>query len=241
MQVTIGFSRILMRAALMVGLSVSTAVLGVVVLAACQSSQDETREGWQKVPEIVRALGVRSGSSVADVGAGRGFFTIRLAREVGPAGRVYAVDVAQDDVRRLRERMKNEGLSQVEVVEGDTDDPRLPDGSVDAALIVNAYHEMRQHQAMLAGLKRALRPRGRLVIIEPIVESRRGQTRERQESSHEIEARYVEADLRDAGFEILELRDPFTKRPEGDTEWMIVATPISGRASSPAPFGSSRR
>jgi ubiquinone/menaquinone biosynthesis C-methylase UbiE len=202
-----------------------TAGLGIVVAKACQSSREETREEWQKVPQILAALGAREGSSVADIGAGRGFFTSRLARAVGRHGRVYAVDVAEDDLRRLRERAKDEDLSQVEVIEGETDDPRLPPASIDAALIVNAYHEMDEHQAMLAGIRRALRPGGRLVIVEPILESRRGESRDRQESSHEIEPRYVEADLKTAGFEVMELRDPFTKRPEGDIEWLIVATP----------------
>lgn len=225
MRAAIGWQRSLERTASCAAIVALTAGLGVVVAAACQSSRDATREEWQKVPEIVAALGVREGSSVADIGAGRGFFTIRLARAVGRGGRVYAVDVADDDLRRLRERAEEDGLAQVEVVEGERDDPRLPAGSIEAALIVNAYHEMREHQAMLAGIRRALRPGGRLVIVEPIVDSRRGDPRERQESSHEIEPKYVEADLRAAGFEVLELRDPFTTRPEGDVEWLIVATP----------------
>lgn len=225
MRAAIEGQRSLARTATCAVIAVLTAGLGVVVAAACQSSRDATREAWQKVPEIVAALGVRGGSSVADIGAGRGFFTTRLARTVGPGGRVYAVDVADDDLRRLRERVEEQGLSQVQVVEGERDDPRLPAGSIDAALIVNAYHEMREHQAMLAGIRRALRPGGRLVIVEPIVESRRGDPRDRQASSHEIEPKYVEADLRDAGFDVLELRDPFTTRPEGDVEWLIVATP----------------
>jgi predicted methyltransferase len=236
-----GFRGLLLRLAYTAGVVVCAAALAVVVVKACQSSRDETREEWQKVPEIVRALGIGDGSSVADIGAGGGFFTFRLARIVGAGGRVYAVDVAQDDLRRLRTRTSDEGLPQVEVVAGERDDPRLADGSIDAALIVNAYHEMRQHQAMLAGIRRALKPAGRLVIVEPIVQSRRGESREKQESSHEIEARYVEADLREAGFEVIELRDPFTKRPAGDTEWLIVATPVSVRGSSAAFAVPSRR
>ncbi|MGH9346042.1 MAG: class I SAM-dependent methyltransferase [Vicinamibacterales bacterium] len=213
------------RRAITSGLVVLTAALAIVVVAARQSSRDETREEWQKVPEIVQALGIRSGSSVADVGAGGGFFTLRLAEVVGSAGRVYAVDVAEDDLRRLRERTTNAGLRQVEVIAGARDNPRLPDGAIDAVLIVNAYHEMSEHQAMLRAIRRALKPDGDLVIVEPIVESRRGGSRARQERSHEIEPKYVEGDLRDAGFDILELRDPFTRRPAGDTEWLIVATP----------------
>jgi predicted methyltransferase len=215
-----------------VGVVACAAVLAVVVVKARQSSRDETREEWQKVPEIVRALGIGDGSSVADIGAGGGFFTMRLARIVGVTGRVYAVDVAEDDLRRLRTRTSEEGLSQVQVVAGSRDDPGLPAGSIDAALIVNAYHEMREHQAMLAGIRRALKPNGRLVVVEPIVESRRGESRERQESSHEIEPRYVEADLREAGFDLIELRDPFTKRPAGDTEWLIIAAPARAPVSA---------
>jgi predicted methyltransferase len=221
-------------------LAAVTPALAVVVVTACQSSRDATREEWQKVPEILKALGIMGGSSVADVGAGEGFFTFRLAHEVGPAGRVYAVEVAADDLRRLRERVSREGVPQVEVVAGERDDPRLPGDSLDAALIVNAYHEMREHQAMLAAIRRALKPNGRLVIVEPIVESRRGESRERQESSHEIEPKYVEADLREAGFEVLELRDPFTRRPAGDSEWLLVARPVSARVSSAGPAGPSR-
>lgn len=194
------------------------------------------------MPEIIQALGIRDGSSVADVGAGGGFFTVRLAREVGSAGHVYAVDITSDNVRKLRDRAKQEGLSQVEVIHGEADDPRLAQRSLDAALIINAYHEMRSHQAVLRVVRRALKPGARLVIVEPIVESRRDDSRERQERSHEVGPRFVEADLRAAGFEVIELRDPFTKRPSGDTEWMIVATPSStAPLSSAGDGGSSRR
>lgn len=225
MRAPVGSAGLCVQLVRIAGPAAVVAGLAFVVASACQSSRDETRERWQKVPEIVAALGVRGGSSVADIGAGRGFFTVKLAQAVGRTGRVYAVDVAADDLRRLRDRVDDEGLSQVTVVEGDVRDPRLEPGSIDAALIVNAYHEMREHQAMLAGIRRALRPGGRLVIVEPIMPERRGEPRDRQESRHEIEPRYAAADLDAAGFDVLELRDPFTTRPEGDVEWLIVATP----------------
>jgi predicted methyltransferase len=231
MRISIGFSGVLRRAAVIAGVTAATAALAIVVVIGCQSSRDETREEWQKVPEIIEALGIGTGSSVADVGAGGGFFTTRLARVVGQSGKVYAVDVSADDLRRLRERAEKDGLSQVEVISGERNDPRLPDGSLDAALIVNAYHEMREHQAMLQAIRLALKPAGRLVIVEPIVESRRGESRQRQESSHEIEPTYVQTDLRNAGFDVVELRDPFTKRPDGETEWLVIATPAGTRAS----------
>ena len=130
------------------------------------------RDQWQKVPEIFAAMGVSAGSRVGDVGAGSGFFTVRLARAVGPNGRVFAVDVSPAAVRDLKERIAREGLENVEVITGDSTDPRLP-GPLDAVLIVNAYHEMSEHQPMLDRIRQALRLEGRLVIVEPIANNRR--------------------------------------------------------------------
>jgi predicted methyltransferase len=198
---------------------------------------EERREAWQKVPQILEALAVRPGASVADVGAGGGFFTVRLSRAVGPQGRVYAVDVGVEISEKLRERVKTDGLTNVEVIQSTVDDPKLPAGALDAALIVNSYHEMTEHQAMLARIKSALKPTGRLVIIEPISESRRDETRERQTDSHEIGAQYVQEDARRAGFRVVRLEDPFTTRQEGsnrDEEWLLVLAPAPDRAAAPA-------
>jgi ubiquinone/menaquinone biosynthesis C-methylase UbiE len=201
--------------------------------AICQSEEEREsdRERWQKVPQVLEALNVREGGRVADVGAGSGFFTVRLARAVGPSGRVFAVDVNAGTVRDLKARVQKEELSNVEVIEGAPDDPRLPHGSLDAALIVNAYHEMDRHDEMLQHIYEALRPGGRLVIIEPISDHRQDDTREQQKSSHEIAAGYVEQDLRAAGFEILERHDAFAERPDDDdSEWMIVAAKRNERS-----------
>lgn len=208
-------------AAVLAGLLV--AGLGSVLACALQTSQEQTREEWQNVPAVVEALAVGTGSAVADIGAGGGFFTVRLARAVGREGRVYAVDVAESEVARLRRRAEDEGLAQVEVVQGTTSNPGLAEASLDAALIVNAYHEMREHRSMLKALRRALRPGGRLVIVEPIDESRRGESRRRQEGHHEIEPKFVEADLQQAGFRVVETRDPFTRTNRGKTEYLIIA------------------
>jgi SAM-dependent methyltransferase len=135
--------------------------------------------------------------------------------------------------------MSAEGLSNVDVVQGAPDDPKLPSGSIDAALIVNAYHEMTEHQAMLAKIKAALKPSGRLVIVEPISRDRRDARREDQTRNHEIAAQLVLADARAAGFSQVALHDPFTERPNGhDEEWMLVLTPA---APAPAPSASAQR
>jgi len=190
-----------------------------------RSQQEESaRERWQKVPEILEAMAVRSGATVADVGAGGGFLTIRLARAVGPRGRVLAVDVSTSELEGLRSRVDREGLSNVETVKGDADDPHLAAASLDAAVIVNAYHEMVAYQAMLQHLRTALKPDGRLVIIEPISGKRRAGSREQQIGVHEIAVRFVEQEARDAGFRIQRLEDPFTTRSD-EVEWLLVAVP----------------
>lgn len=204
--------------------------------SSARAREESQREAWQNVPKILEALGVGSGSVVADIGAGGGFFTVRLSRAVGPTGRVYAVDVSTRVVEQLRKRLADEDLSNVVVLEGSAWDPRLATATLDAALIVNSYHEMPEHQAMLTNLRQALKPGGRLVIIEPISPSRRDVPREAQTRSHEIGVEHVERDAREAGFRVVRLEDPFITRggqgPEGDDEeWLLVLRP----AATPAP------
>jgi FkbM family methyltransferase len=184
------------------------------------------RDGWQKVPEIFAALEVAPGTRIADIGAGSGYFTARLARAVGPGGRVFAVDINPEHVRNLRERVTRESLGNVEVILGAAADPRLP-GSLDAVLIVNTYHEFTEHQTMLDNIRQALKLMGRLVIVEPIARERMKTSRPQQYANHEIAADYVAADLQQAGFKVIERRDTFVENLlDRDTEWLLVATPL---------------
>ncbi len=183
--------------------------------------------------DIFTAMGVKAGSVVADIGAGNGFYTVRLARTVGEAGRVFAVDVSTKTLGELRERVTRDGLKNVNVVEGAYDDPRLPEGSLDAALIVNAYHEMIEYQAMLTNIRKALKPTGRLVILEPISASRRDSPRADQTRYHEIAPELVQKDARAAGFALLGLEDPFANYR--NTYWMLVLSPTAPAAGPPAP------
>jgi predicted methyltransferase len=187
-------------------------------------SAESLRERWQNVDQIFAAMGVRDGATVADVGAGDGFFTSRLSRAVGARGRVFAVDIDDKALERLRRRLQDERVQNVTVIKGAPDDPRLPERTLDAALIVNAYHEMPQYQSILAALRRALKPYGRLVIVEPVSESKRGRPRADQIRDHEIDPEYVLQDARAAGFRIVGLQDPFTIRST-TLEWLIALQP----------------
>jgi ubiquinone/menaquinone biosynthesis C-methylase UbiE len=123
------------------------------------------RERWQQPDAIMDALGIHEGSSVADLGAGGGWFTVRLARRVGPNGRVYAEDVQKPMIESMERRIRREGLPNVIMVLGTEEDPKLPD-PVDAMLIVGVYGEVGQPVTWLKNARRALRPGGRVGVVD---------------------------------------------------------------------------
>lgn len=124
------------------------------------------RDLWQRPDQIMDALGIADGSVVADIGAGSGWFTIRLARRVGPQGLVYAEDVQKEMINAITRRVSREGLANVRPVLGLKNDPNLAPKSLDAVLVVDAYHEIENRVAMLASLARALKPQGRIGVVD---------------------------------------------------------------------------
>lgn len=123
------------------------------------------RDAWQRPDQVMDALQIGEGSVVADLGAGGGWFTIRLARRVGPNGRVYAEDIQSEMTSAIERRVQREGLRNVSTVLGTAVDPRLPEASLDAILIVDAFHELEQPVALLKNLARTLKPNGVIGII----------------------------------------------------------------------------
>ncbi len=117
-----------------------TRAILLLALAAAQPSWEEKRIAHMKFPEILAALKVEQGSRVADVGSGDGVFTVPLARAVGTAGRIYAVDIEERVLKTLRERVAKAGLGNVEAVLAAPDNPKLAPGSLDAAMLIDAYH-----------------------------------------------------------------------------------------------------
>jgi predicted methyltransferase len=124
------------------------------------------RDLWQRPDQVMDAMGIAEASVVADIGAGSGWFTIRLARRVGPQGLVYAEDVQPEMLTAISRRVQREGLTNVKAVRGENSDPNLPAASVDAILIVDAYHEVEDRVTMLANLARALKPQGRIGVVD---------------------------------------------------------------------------
>lgn len=124
------------------------------------------RDLWQPPDRIMDVLGIAEASVVADVGAGSGWFTVRLARRVGPNGVVYAQDVQQEMLAAIRRRVDREGLTNVRPVLGEGSNPRLLRNTLDAILIVGVYNEIGDKIEMLRNLAAALRPQGRIGVID---------------------------------------------------------------------------
>ena len=124
------------------------------------------RDDWQKPEEVIGLLGVTEGAQIADLGAGGGYFTFKLARAVGNAGRVYAVDVDDDMITYLKERIAEEGIDNVEVVRGTFEDPKLPDGRIDLLFTSNTYHHIQDRSAYFERVLLDLAPNGRVAILE---------------------------------------------------------------------------
>lgn len=126
------------------------------------------REAWQKPDQVMDSLHIAEGTTVADIGAGGGWFTMRLARRVGPNGRVFAVDVQRLMIEAISRRIEREGLTKIVTpVLGLDDDPKLPpDARLDAVLIVDAFPEMRNPVLLLKNVARTLKPQGRIGMID---------------------------------------------------------------------------
>jgi len=124
------------------------------------------REAEEAPDAALDAIGIRRGDVVADVGAGVGYFTWRLAERVGPSGKVYANDIQPEMLAMLRKNMEARHLANVEPVLGAEDDPKLPAGALDLVLLVDVYHEFSKPQQMLRKIRQSLKPDGRLVLLE---------------------------------------------------------------------------
>lgn len=157
------------------------------------------RDQWQRPERIMDALGIADASVVADVGAGSGWFTIRLARRVGPQGVVFAQDVQPEMLNAISRRVQREGLANVRPVLGRGSDPRLPAGQLDVVLLVDVYHEMDDRVTLLANLSRALKPGGRLGIID----FREGGSGPGPEADQRVGPDVVKADAQQAGLRLV--------------------------------------
>src|SRR5262249_36420557 len=137
------------------------------------------RDRWQRPVDVIAPLNLKSGSVVVDLGSGAGYFALKLSDAVGPTGRVVAVDLRKLSLLFLRVRGLLHRKRNIQIIVGETDNPHLSTGDVDSVLIANTYHELSDPHAILRHIGRALRPEGRVVIVDrapPAGEAPRGST-----------------------------------------------------------------
>ena len=149
----------------------AVALLLAATLSACAdfkrfSYEGVDRDSWQKPDQVIQSLGIHPGERVADIGAGGGYFTFRLADAVGPGGKVYAVDVDPEMIAYVRERAQEKAYRQVETIQSQPHDPMLPEKEVDLIFLCNTYHHLQERSAYFAQSKKYLRPQGRVAIVE---------------------------------------------------------------------------
>lgn len=198
------------------------------VLAQYSKDDWETRDEWMNVTALIDLLAVADGDSVADVGCHEGYFSFHLSEKVGRAGRIYAVDVEAYRLDALKVHLRDRKVTNIEAILGEYDNPKLPENSLDAVIIMDTYHEMEAYKTILSHIKKALKSTGRLLILEKLKKHKRDKDRIEQIKAHTISSKYVKKELEDAGFEIIEsIADFGSWKNEPDKQmWILLAVPV---------------
>ena len=222
---------------LIVFLLIGVVVASISTVSAVKKSPQDTdrsrkRDEWQRPGEVMDALAAKPGSRVADIGSGFGYFTFRLAARVTAEGKVYAVDVDREAIDKVRQRKEREKLEQVEPVLGESNDPHLPN-DLDAVLIVDSYHEFREYERMMQAVLRALKPGGRLVIIDG--EAPSGRPRTEYHRLHCIPAELVREEIARLGFVFKESRPGFYDAEYGKKMYFLIFESPLPNASPKSP------
>lgn len=156
----------------------------------------------EKPYEVIKQMNLENGDVVADIGCGTGFYARKIAMEVAPDGVVYGVDIQPEMLAFMRQYCEDEGVSNVIPVLGDPDDPKLPKESIDWMILADVYHEFQDPETMLAAMRRALKPDGRILLLEYRA---KGDSARHIKPEHRMSVEQVKAEWLPAGFELVEL------------------------------------
>lgn len=199
-------------------------LLGVFGSAQYVESDWEERDRWMNIHQILEWADVKPGDIVADIGCHEGYLSIHLSRKIGDDGKVFAIDVREDHLNSLRQHAKDRHLTNIITILGEYDDPKLPEKELDIVFIMDAYHEMDDYMSILSHVRAALKPGGKIVILEKLKEHARGKNREQQAISHTLAPHFVKKELREAGFEVSGVYDNLGKWEEvpDKTIWLLI-------------------
>lgn len=190
------------------------------ITAADAISPRTQRDTWQRPIKVADALGLKAGGAVADVGAGGGYFTFRLAARVGPKGKVYAEDIDDRELAQIRQQAEQKKLPQIQTIQGSQENPRLRSLSVDGVLVVDAFHEFTQPDAMMAGIVGALRPGGRLGVLDR--SARLGMTPAEYMDGHRLPQEMLIERVTRAGLRLISFDSDFAGPPDGTRYYFAV-------------------
>jgi predicted methyltransferase len=207
------------------------AILIVAAISANAQNRGPERDAWNHPDQVMNELGIHAGSVVADVGCGRGYFTFRMAKRVGPTGKVYAIDLQEHWIEEIKKRAAAEGLKQIAAIQGKPGNPELPVNSLDVVFAMNTYHEWRQNQAMLSRILQALKPGGLFALIDgkaPV-----GHSRDYYHFEHRMPESMERADALDAGFAFLRELPGFTQPDDQKVFYFIVFRKPAARNFKP--------
>jgi len=204
------------------GLAVSLLAASLLWPAACSRAQNSgpERDRWNRPGEVMDALGLHPGSVVADIGCGKGYFSLKFAARVGPNGKVYAEDIREDRIDDVRSEARKADLKQVETVLGAPDNPQLPAGALDVVFAMDSYHEWVDYDAMLDRVDAALKPGGLFALIDGATEA--GRSRDEYHSMHRMPEAMERGDVTRHGFRFLRSEPGFTRPSDGKTYYFLI-------------------
>jgi ubiquinone/menaquinone biosynthesis C-methylase UbiE len=163
----------------------------------------ESRDQWMDTDSILEWAGIGPGDKVADIGCHEGYLSMHLAAKVEKQGAVFAVDIRKDRLQRLMANAGSRHLENIVTVLGRDDNPMLPVKGLDAVFIVDTYHEIANYMAVLGHIREALKPGGKIVILEKLKRHARDKSRKEQVAYHTLSPVFVRDELKEAGFQIL--------------------------------------
>jgi len=200
--------------------------LPLVVFAQYEEADWEERDTWMPLDTIIKAIGIDTGDYVADIGCHEGYLSVYLANRIGTSGKVFAVDVRMDRLETLKAIAKERELDNIKTIVGDYDNPNLPKARLDTVIIMDTYHEITDYMTVLGHVYAALKPGGKIVIIEKLKSRIIGKSRDDQTDAHSLSTKYVKRELKRTGFSV-----NYENNDLGDWEndeekviWMLIAT-----------------
>ncbi len=163
-----------------------------------------TREKEEQPFKVLEYMKLKNGDTVADIGCGTGYYARKIAKQVAPDGKVYGVDIQPEFIEMIQEYCEKEGITNVVPILGDEDNPKLPKGEIDWIIMADVYHEFQKPQAMLDEMRQALKPDGRIALLEYRLN---GETAAHIKLEHRMSVAQVLAEWNPAGFELVDLQE----------------------------------